>query len=261
MDRAACDFRSTAALRTGPRIASISKPTTTREKSRVVGEVDEARFLFHQLRLRSTIATRAGTREIRIRDEITNLSQRPGTMQLLYHVNFGLPLLDAGSRFCAPATAVVPRDARAAEGVATWDHYAAEEAGYAEQVYFLRLRGDDAGQTQTLLRNAGGTRGVSLHFDVRQLPCFTLWKYTAAAADGYVTGMEPATNFPNPRSFEQSQGRVIQLPPQGTYAIDLRMVVHGDSAQVAAAEHEIRQLQGDVKSTVHPQPQPGWCVV
>jgi len=65
-------------------------------------------------------------------------------MQLLYHVNFGLPLLDAGSQFCAPATAVVPRDARAAEGIATWDRYAAEEAGYAEQVYFLRLRSDDA---------------------------------------------------------------------------------------------------------------------
>ena len=41
---------------------------------------------------------------------------------------------------------------------------------------------------------------------LEELPCFTLWKNTAAEADGYVTGLEPGTNFPNLRSFERFVG-------------------------------------------------------
>lgn len=227
----------------------------------VTGEVDEARFLFHRLRLRTTISTRVGEAGCRIRDEIVNLSARPASVQMLYHVNFGLPLLDAGSRVLLPASTVVPRDRRAAEGIAAWDRYAAEEPGYAEQVYFFHLRGLGDGSTQALLRNARGTRGVSLHFNVKQLPCFTLWKNTASAADGYVTGLEPGTNFPNPRSFEESQGRVVRLPPAGTYGMDLRLLAHGSPEAVAAAEEAVRDLQGGAEPQVYPQPQPGWCAM
>ena len=48
--------------------------------------------------------------------------------------------------------------------------------------------GSDAqGQTRTLLKNAHGTRGASLVFNVEQLPCFSVWKDTAAAPDGSAT--------------------------------------------------------------------------
>ena len=41
------------------------------------------------------------------------------------------------------------------------------------------------------------------------MPWFTQWKNTTSVADGYVTGIEPGTNFPNPRTYEGEQGRVI----------------------------------------------------
>lgn len=227
----------------------------------VTGEVEETRFLFHKLRMRSSVMTRVGEKGFRIRDEITNLSQIAGSTQLLYHVNFGLPLLDAGSRLLAPVEVVVPRDARAAEGIATWDRYSAEEPGYAEQVYFLKLRAGRDGQTQALLKNAHGTRGVTLRFNTRQLPCFTLWKNTSSAADGYVTGLEPGTNFPNPRSFEQAQGRVVSLPPGGSYAIDLQLVIHSGAREMEASEAEVRALQEMSEPQVHARPQPGWCCI
>ena len=228
---------------------------------RIVGEVDECRFLFHKLRLRTTVSTRVGEPEIRIQDEIVNLSEMPGTAQLLYHVNYGMPLLDKGARFVAPVQTVVPRDGRAAAGIATWDHYAAPEPGYAEQVYYLKLHSDAAGHTQTMLRNAAGTLGTTLQFNVRQLPCFSLWKNTSGIADGYVTGLEPATNYPNTRSFEESQNRVIHLPPQGSYAIDLGMTLHPDAASVKSAEQAIQQLQAGKPPQIFDHPQPGWSAV
>ena len=101
---------------------------------------------------------------------------------MLYHVNFGQPILDAGAQVVAPAKTVVPRNPRAAEGIRTWDSYAAEQPGFAEQVYFLHLLGDASNTTQVLLKNAHATRGVSLRFNTKQLPCFTVWKNTTASA-------------------------------------------------------------------------------
>jgi hypothetical protein len=109
-----------------------------------------------------------------------------------------------------------------------------------------------------MLRDASGARGVSLHVDTRQLPCFTIWKNTTAAADGYVTGLEPATNFPNRRSHEAGQGRVVELAAGGVARFDLDLEIHVGSAEVAAAEAAIAALQAGVEPRIFREPQPGW---
>ena len=225
----------------------------------VTGVVEEARFHFLKLRLTTTIKTKVGELGFRLHDEVENISGSPAESQMLYHINFGEPLLDAGSRFVAPVKTLVPRNARAAEGLASWDSYAAPQPGFVEQVYFMELLADAQGQTRTLLKNAHGTRGVSLHFDKRQLPYFIVWKNTTSSPDGYVTGLEPSTNFPNPRSFEGEHGRVVKLAPGAKTAFDLRLEVHGTAAQVDAAEKAVAALKGSSKPSIHNQPQPDWC--
>jgi hypothetical protein len=70
------------------------------------------------------------------------------------------------------------------------------------------------------------------------LPCFTLWKNQGGLADGYVTGLEPGTNYPNPRSFEETQGRVVPLAPQASVTFDLAIeYLTGES--VAAARRRL----------------------
>jgi len=209
----------------------------------------------------SRISTRVGENHLRIHDEIENFSASPATAQMLYHINLGQPLLDPGSRFLAPIRKVMPRDARAAEGIAAWNVYADELAGYAEQAYFIELLADGKGWAPALLRNAAGTRGASVHVHTAQLPCFTLWKNTTAAADGYVTGLEPGTNFPNPRTFEGEQGRVIQLAPGGRVALQLGLEIHHGSDQVQQAEQAIVALQAGVTPQLCARPDSPWCAV
>ncbi|HZL88982.1 MAG TPA: aldose 1-epimerase family protein, partial [Pirellulaceae bacterium] len=162
---------------------------TDKQEIKLIGIVDETRFHFQKLRMTSTLTTKFNSTSFTISDKIENLSATPAEAQMLYHVNFGTPLLDAGSRVVLPAKTVVPRNARAASHIKSWDSYAAPEPGFEEMVYFFDLHGDDKGQTRTLLKNAHGTRGVSLVFNTKQLPCFSLWKDTAAVEDGYVTGL------------------------------------------------------------------------
>jgi len=225
----------------------------------LTGVVEETRFHFSKLRLTSTVTTRAGEAALRIRDVVENFSGSPAEIQMLYHTNFGQPLLAPGSAFVAPVKTVVPRNERAAEGMETWNTYAPEVAGYAEQVYFLDLLADEDGKTRTLLKNAAGTRGVSILQDKSQLPCYTLWKNTTASADGYVTGLEPGTNFPNPRTFEGQQGRVVRLAAGAATAFDLVLEFHKDAEEVKQAENAIAALQGDTDPEIGDEPWEGWC--
>ncbi len=227
----------------------------------LTGTVDETRFLFQKLRLTSTYKTRPGQSGLTIIDEVTNLSGDAAEMQMLYHTNFGPPILDPGARLVAPVVACVPRDPRAAEGISSWESYPNEQARFKEQVYFFELAADRQGMTEVLLKNAHGTSGVSLRYNTKQLPCFTLWKNTPLAADGYVTGLEPGTNFPNPRSFETEQGRVVKLAPGASARFEVELAVHGDAAAVSAAEQAVAKLQAGTKPTIHNAPQAGWTKV
>jgi hypothetical protein len=210
------------------------------------------------LRLKSTIETTAGSNRLTIIDEVTNLAGVPGELELLYHINVGRPFLEQGARFMAPTISVAPRDRAAADGIDSYLTYAAPVAGYAEQVYFFDLAADRQGRTQTLLCNARGDKGLALNFAKRELPYFILWKNTQAEADGYVTGLEPATNFPNVKRFEREQGRVISLPPGGRHRAQLEITVHNAAEEVLKAEREISELQKGHEPKVHPAPWGKW---
>ena len=84
--------------------------------------------------------------------------------------------------------------------------------GYAERVYFARLRSDaSTNSTTAMLRSADGECGLGVTFNTNGLPRFVLWKNTAAEVTDTSTGLEPATNYPNTRSFEEKQGRVVEI--------------------------------------------------
>ena len=222
------------------------------------GEVDEMRLFFNKLRLRTTYTTKPGQAGVTVIDTVSNVSAEPNELQLLYHINFGVPLLDAGSKLVAPVAKVAPRDALAAESIGSWNTYEAETPGSSELCYFFELVGDAADRTRVLLHNAAGNQGVSLSFDKNQLPYFTQWKSRQAAADGYVTGLEPATNYPNARSFEKEQGRVEVLEPGESRQFEITIEAHDSAASVEAARAKVAKLQRGAETEVYQQPNPDW---
>lgn len=224
----------------------------------VVGTVEESSLFFGRLSLTTTYTTLPGANRIVIHDLVENRSAQAAEMQLLYHCNIGPPLLGAGSRVVAPIREMSPISNRAAEGIDTYDTYAAPAAGYAEQVYCYHLLGDSSQRTLALLYNAAADKGLVLRFNLSELPCFTVWKNTGAMADGYVTGLEPATNFPNFKTFERKQGRVRVLPPSGRWEASWSLEVHDNAAAVSKVLAEIVALQAHVRPVIHRTPQPSF---
>jgi hypothetical protein len=229
-----------------------------RGELRVTGEVAETRFHLLKVLLSTTLITHVGTAQLEIIDRVTNLSALPAEIQMLYHINLGQPLLDAGSTVLLPARQVVPRNDASAKARATWDHFAGEQAGFAEQVYFCNVWSDAEGHSEALLKNAHGTCGFGLRYRVAELPCFTLWKNTAASEDGYVTGLEPGTNYPNPRSFERQHQRHLRLEGGASREFHLQCAYYADSAQLAEPQRRIQAMrQGETR--LDDQPLPDWC--
>ena len=220
----------------------------------ITGVVDEARLFGNKLRMTTTIRTKVGQPGVTISDTIANISAEPGELELLYHINFGMPLVAPGARVMLPVKKAVPRDAVAATNVPEWNVYGPETPGLGEVCFFLDLLADAAGQTRALLLNPAGDQGVSVMFNKNQLPCFSLWKNRQAAADGYVTGLEPGTNFPNRKSFEKQQGRVIVLDGGESRTFEVIIEAHGDAAAVSAAEKAVTAIQGNVTPEICSQP-------
>ncbi|MGY0197433.1 aldose 1-epimerase family protein [Leptothrix sp. BB-4] len=249
------------------RIANLPAEDLQIRHDELTGRVDitavvhETRFLQFNLKLTSTLSMLPGEASFSIHDVVSNLAPAATHCQLMYHHNVGLPVLGEGAEVVAPVAELAPRDARAAEGVATWSRVGAPQHGYAEQVFYTTLHAAEDGSTQVLLKSADGETGAGIRFNVRQLPCFVVWKNEAATSDGYVVGIEPSTNFPNPRPFEVEQGRAVSLASGASTTFDLRFDFLRGDGELRSAEAAIKLLMTDRDPQVHPSPKPGWSPV
>src|SRR3954452_16737632 len=104
----------------------------------VRGRVDERMFYGPKLELWTELSTEPGSNAFRISDTLTNRGADEQEFQLLYHVNFGKPLLGAGATMVAAIERITPFNARAAEGLASHDRYDAPKLGFVEQVYKIK---------------------------------------------------------------------------------------------------------------------------
>ena len=86
-------------------------------------------------------------------------------------------------------------------------------------------------------------RGWSCDSATDQLPAFTLWKNTGGLRDGYVTGLEPGTNYPNARPFEKAHNRVVTLPVDGRYVAETTLEVLATAEAVQRSRPRSRHFK------------------
>lgn len=223
----------------------------------ISGDVYETRFLLYSLRLRVQYEFNLGQQTILVRDEVTNVGGSSTAMQMLYHINYGKPVLSAGCQFHVAAHEIVARDARAVEDLATWDRYLGPTRGYSEQVYFMQPIADASGWATTMLSNPAG-QAIAVHYRAATLPYFTLWKNTACEETGYVTGLEPGTGFPNPHSFEKQKGRLVTLEPQASQTFELKLEASRSSTRIEQLKQQIHSLQDSAQPMLTGF-RPDWC--
>jgi hypothetical protein len=223
------------------------------------GVVEETRFHFQSLMLTTSLTTAFDSTEFTWTDEVKNIGGREAMLQMLYHFNVGQPLLVPGSHLTAPVSIVAPlAHAATRGGIDNWNTMPPTMPGSKEQVFCCKLLADDGGDTRVMLSRLANREAVSLRFNIGSLPALTVWRNTPAEVDGYVLGIEPGTNFPNPHSFEQQHGRVVSLAPGQVWQAKVAVAWSTDPSAISREQETIRSIQGDRKTTLHDRPREDW---
>jgi hypothetical protein len=163
---------------------------------------------------------------------------------LLYHFNFGYPLLDEGAELLVPSRAIVHtvhRDLRA-QGVG-YRVQGPPRADFSEQVYEHDLAAGPDGMASAALINPAlgeGGIGIRLDYDRTTLPCLIEWQCLQSGL--YVLGIEPSTNHVPGRKFAEERGELMFLEHGATRRYRMHLSVLDGAEAIAAARDDIEAL-------------------
>jgi len=181
----------------------------------VRGQVRETAVFGENLLLTRRIWARLGESRFFIRDVVSNEGFQTTPHMMLYHVNFGFPLLAEGTELIAPSQVVTPRDEVAAPGLDAHAHYEAPVDGYQEKVFYHDMVAGADGYVTVVLANRkydiGQGLGIYLRYRQAELPRFIQWKNVCAGT--YVTGLEPANCGVEGRDKDRERGILQHLQP------------------------------------------------
>lgn len=176
------------------------------------GEVRQAAIFAENLGLNRRIEADLFGEEIRLVDTVTNHGFEPTPHMYLYHINFGWPLLDEGTRFEADIRETLWRSASVAEQKADHIVLAGPTPGFVEQVYEHALIPDAAGLHRAALVNDRIGMKVTVEWHAAEFPWFFEWLNLRSG--NYAVGLEPSTHHVGGDSAAREDGSMIWLEPQ-----------------------------------------------
>jgi len=179
----------------------------------IKGDISESIICGSHLKLSRSIETGLDEKEVRISDVLTNLQPAEEEFMLLYHVNFGYPLVDEGARLVKGAGSVTPRTEHAATGLGEWDKVPAPMDVYEEQCFFHGNTADKNGYAYFGIINDKLGMGAYVKYSLGTLPIAVEWKNMQS--HDYVIAIEPGNTYIMGREAERINGT---LPKLGGYS-------------------------------------------
>ena len=166
--------------------ARVTRAEVNEKGILIEAEVRETALFGKNLFFRRRVCSAVGSETLEITDTLENCGTRAEDYCLLYHVNVGYLMLDAGAELIDDAEEVVPRSPWAAEHLAERKKIGAPVDNEEEMCYFLRLK-----TPRVTLKNAALGKQFTLEWSQETLPHFVEWK--SMASGDYALGLEPCT--------------------------------------------------------------------
>ena len=166
--------------------ARVTRAEVSEKGVLIEAEIRETALFGKNLVFRRRVFSQIGSDTLEISDTLENCGTREEEYCLLYHVNVGYPMLDAGAELIDDAEEVIPRTPWAAEHIGSRRAIGAAVANQEEMCYFLRLK-----TPRVTLKNAALGKRFTLEWSQETLPNFVEWK--SMAAGDYALGLEPCT--------------------------------------------------------------------
>ena len=212
-------------------IVSIIQPDPIAGKMEmsIVGIIKETKVFGPSLELRRTISGTLGESMLKIHDEVINRGNTPAPLMLMYHFNFGYPLVDEGTQLIWEGKWKPRFDDENVKIFKEGNEFKIcpapidDHLGTGEEVVFIDPNADDAGMCVAGLYNAKIGLKVEISFKKDQLPHLVNWQHWGKGE--YVTGIEPATNPPIGQAQARANKELIFLNSYETKSFDLKITV------------------------------------
>ncbi len=175
---------------------------------KISGKIREAITFGENLVVNRTITLSTRDNTIDIHDQIVNESFRQEEYMLLYHFNWGYPLVNENLKVDIDVLNTEPRDFKL-ESPARWQKFNLPTHNFQEEVFFHDVKPDQTNQCKYQLTNhkIGLQTEVKWNRDV--LDHLVQWKMPGEG--DYVLGMEPANCRVMGRAEEKKTGRIKKL--------------------------------------------------
>jgi len=206
----------------------------------VRGRMRETVIFGENITLTRRVSANMGESRLFIRDTVANEGLKTTPHMMLYHINFGFPLLAEGSELIGPSKTVTARDGVASPGLDHHNIYEAPIVGYKEQCFYHDMAADAEGFVTVLLANRaynnGEGLGVYIKYRQAELPRFTQWKNVMAGH--YTTGFEPANCWVEGRDKDRARGILQFLEPgdERQYMVEIGVLANNAEIDEAAAK-------------------------
>ena len=145
-----------------------------------------------------------------VSDTVTNEADTSSPYMILYHCNFGYPILSENSLIKIPNNSISPRDEHASEFINTALNMEKPQAYYQECCYYYDVKADND-IAKVGIYNDDINKGVVMEYKKTELPYFTEWKMMGKT--DYVLGLEPGNCTPDGRDVLRKNGTLKFLEP------------------------------------------------
>ncbi len=172
----------------------------------VSGVVRETSLFGHVLEMKREYRVPVFGSEIRLSDTLTNLAHQPEEYAVLYHCNFGWPLVSEDARVELPEQRkTTPRTPFAETGLGRETTFVKPVPGEEERVFFH----EDMERRAAIVNPKLDTRMTITWSDT--LPILSHWR--SMASGDYVCGLEPSNTYIMGRVNERANGTLPTLAP------------------------------------------------
>ncbi len=173
----------------------------------IKGKVSESYIYGSNLHLERRIATELNSTKIRITDTVENMEPAEEELMLLYHINFGYPLVDEGSEVICSEGTVLPKTEMTDEDLHEWMHTSNPIDGCPEQVFYHTNQKSEVSYAAVVNEKLG--YGCYIRYDSKVLPILVHWK--SMRSHDYTIGLEPSNSYILGRNEERKNGSLKKI--------------------------------------------------
>jgi len=205
----------------------------------VSGIVREVSANGTNLVLERTVSTSLHASSLTLHDVVENQGFGDSPLMILYHFNFGFPLLTERSALHCPSLHIEPRNEAASRKLEEWALFEVPEQGAEETVFFHTMQPNPLGRVKLVLVSdrTKPDFGVSLSYDAVGLPELVQWRMPGT--NHFALGLEPANCRMLGRAAERERGTLQTIAPGERREFKLEVSVLDGAKEVSAALAEI----------------------